>query len=130
MLTDADGSAKVEPLWIYVMRLKSKPHINATTLTDRIGLYSVSFVDDGENGEVANFSLDREVWADWRPNEGDRTLNDASLNFNTSARVYIRFTEDIATTWQVERDSVRYTIHSIRNVENRNQYLELILFTR
>ena len=88
------------------------------------------FASDGENGETATFTLDREVWADWRPNEGDRTLNENSLNFNTSARVYIRFTEDIATTWQIEREGVRYTIHSIRNVENRNQYLELIVYTR
>lgn len=112
------------------MIFKRKNYISAALLTSRIGLYSVVFSDDGEFGQDATFTLDREVWCDWRPNEGDRTLNENSLNFNTSARCYIRFTEDISTTWQIERDGVRYTIHSIRNVEDRNQYLELIVYTR
>lgn len=107
-----------------------KDYVGASSLKERVGLYVPVLTTDGEYGYSNPFTLQETVWGDFRPNDGDRALNEFALAFNKSARLFIRYGVTITTTYQVDVMGERWAIHSIKDVGNTHQYYELIIWTK
>lgn len=107
---------------------QNKDYVGASTLKERVGLYVPTLTPDGEGGSTTTYALQSTVWGDFRPNQGSRSLEDAALVFNQSARLFIRYGTTIENYYQVDVMGERWIIHSITDVGNTHQYLEVIIY--
>ena len=103
-------------------------YIDANTMTREVKIYATTKTSDGQGGYTTTFALQSTVWGDLRPDNKSREIDDLELAFDQRNRLYIRYGVTINDTYEVEIDSVRYTIHSIKDVENQHRFLELIIY--
>jgi SPP1 family predicted phage head-tail adaptor len=97
-------------------------------MTRQVGIYAPTRVSDGQGGYTTTFALQSTVWGDLRPDNQVREIDQSELQFDQRNRLYIRFGVTILDSYEVEVEGDRYTIHSIKNVENQNRFLELIIY--
>lgn len=103
-------------------------YIDANTMTREVKIYAATKTSDGQGGYTTTFALQSTVWGDLRPDNKAREIDDLELAFDQRNRLYIRYGVTINDNYEVEIESQRYTIHSIKNVENQNRFLELIIY--
>lgn len=104
-------------------------YVDANTLTRRAFLYKPEYTNDGEGGSTVEYIFDSNVFADLRPNNQSRSVDEGRLEFDRSSIIYIRYRTDILDTWQLSIEEIWYTIHSIKDVENQHRFLELIVYS-
>ena len=104
-------------------------YVDANTMTREVKLYASALTSDGQGGYTNAFTLQTTVWGDLRPNNQTRAVDEGRLEFDRSNVVYIRYGVTITNDYQLEIDSVRYTIHSITDVENQHRFLEIIIYS-
>ena len=104
-------------------------YVDANTMTREVKLYASALTSDGQGGYTNVFTLQTTVWGDSRPNNQTRAVDEGRLEFDRSNVVYIRYGVTITNDYQLEIDSVRYTIHSITDVENQHRFLEIIIYS-
>ena len=104
-------------------------YIDANTMTREVKLYASTLTSDGQGGFSNAFTLQTTVWGDLRPSNQTRAIDEGRLEFDRSNKVYIRFGVVITNDYQLEIDSVRYTIHSITDVENQHRFLEIVIYS-
>lgn len=102
--------------------------INSSTMTRRIDLYVPTITADGQGGYTTTYALQETVWGDFRPMDENRALQEAQLSFTRSAKLYIRYGVTISNTYQLEVEGERYTIHSIKDVENQFRFYEILMY--
>jgi SPP1 family predicted phage head-tail adaptor len=114
----------------YNMKLgKAKAnYVDANTMTRQVGIYAATRVSDGQGGYTTTFALQTTVWGDLRPDNQVREIGESELQFDQRNRLYIRYGVTINDSDEVDVEGDRYTIHSIKNVENQNRFLELIIY--
>jgi SPP1 family predicted phage head-tail adaptor len=114
----------------YNMKLgKAKAnYVDANTMTREVLIYAPTRTSDGQGGFTTTFALQSTVWGDLRPDNQVREIGEAELQFDQRNRLYIRFGVNINDSYEVDVEGSRYTIHSIKNVENQNRFLELIIY--
>ena len=114
----------------YNMKLgKAKAnYVDANTMTRQVGIYAPTRTSDGQGGYTTTFALQSTVWGDLRPDNQVREIGESELQFDQRNRLYIRFGVTILDSYEVDIEGDRYTIHSIKNVENQNRFLELIIY--
>jgi SPP1 family predicted phage head-tail adaptor len=114
----------------YNMKLgKAKAnYVDANTMTRQVGIYAPTRTSDGQGGYTTTFALQSTVWGDLRPDNQTRAIDESELQFNERSRLYIRFDVNINDSYEVDVEGDRYTIHSIKNVEDQNRFLELIIY--
>jgi SPP1 family predicted phage head-tail adaptor len=103
-------------------------YVDANTMTREVLIYAPTRTSDGQGGYVTTFALQSTVWGDLRPDNQNREIDDSELQFDQRNRLYIRFGVNINNSYEVEIEGDRYTIHSIKNVENQKRFLELIIY--
>lgn len=103
-------------------------YIDANTMTRQVLLYAPTRTSDGEGGYTTTFTLQSTVWGDLRPDNKSRELDEAELQFDQRNRLYIRYGVTIDDNYQIEVEGQRYTIHSIKDVENQHRFLEIIMY--
>lgn len=104
-------------------------YIDANTMTREVKLYASTLTSDGQGGYSNAFTLQTTVWGDLRPNNQSRSVDEGRLEFDRSNRLYIRFGAVIKDSDELEIEGVRYTIHSIKDVENQHRFLELVIYS-
>lgn len=104
-------------------------YIDANTMTREVKIYTSSIVSDGQGGYITGFTLQSTVWGDLRPNNQSRSVDEGRLEFDRSNRLYIRYGADVKDSDQLEIEGVRYTIHSIKDVENQHRFLEIVIYS-
>jgi SPP1 family predicted phage head-tail adaptor len=104
-------------------------YIDANTMTREVKVYASTLTSDGQGGFTNAFTLQSTIWGDLRPNDQSRAVDEGRLEFDRSNRLYVRYGAVISDTSQLEIDSVRYTIHSIKDVENQHRFLELVIYS-
>lgn len=104
-------------------------YVDANTMTREVKLYASALTSDGQGGYTNAFTLQTTVWGDLRPNNQTRAVDEGRLEFDRSNVVYIRYGITITNDYQLEIDSVRYTIHSIKDVENQHRFLEIVIYS-
>lgn len=107
----------------------NKNFVGPETLGEKVEVFVATQSSDGEYGTGVTYSSLGDFWADFRPDQADRVLNEASLTFNRSAIFYFRFGVPINDRCQIEVDDVRYTVHSVTDMGYRHQYLEVIAYS-
>jgi SPP1 family predicted phage head-tail adaptor len=114
----------------YNMKLgKAKAnYVDANTMTREVLIYAPTRTSDGQGGFTTTFALQSTVWGDLRPDNQVREIDQSELQFDQRNRLYIRFGININNSYEVDVEGSRYTIHSIKNVENQNRFLELIIY--
>jgi len=114
----------------YNMKLgKAKAnYVDANTMTREVLIYAPTRTSDGQGGFTTTFALQSTVWGDLRPDNQVREIGESELQFDQRNRLYIRFGVNINDSYEVDVEGSRYTIHSIKNVENQNRFLELIIY--
>jgi len=103
-------------------------YIDANTMTREVKIYAATRVSDGQGGYTTSFALQTTVWGDLRPDNKSRAIDESELQFDQRKRLYIRYGVTIQNDYEVEVENVRYTIHSIKDVENQHRFLELIIY--
>ena len=103
-------------------------YIDANTMTRQVLLYAPTRTSDGQGGYTTTFTLQSTVWGDLRPDNKSRAIDEPELQFDQRKRLYIRYGVTIQNDYEVEVENVRYTIHSIKDVENQHRFLELIIY--
>jgi SPP1 family predicted phage head-tail adaptor len=103
-------------------------YVDANTMTREVKIYAATRTSDGQGGYTTTFALQSTVWGDLRPDNQNRAIDDLELQFDQRSVLYIRFGASINDSDEVEVEGDRYTIHSIKNVENQNRFLELIIY--
>ena len=103
-------------------------YIDANTMTREVGIYAATRVSDGQGGYTTTFALQTTVWGDLRPDNQSREIGESELQFDQRSVLYIRYGVTINDSYEVDVEGDRYTIHSIKNVENQNRFLELIIY--
>ena len=103
-------------------------YIDANTMTREVKLYAATRVSDGQGGFTTTFALQSTIWGDLRPDNKARAVDESELQFDQRNRLFIRYGVTIQDDYEVEIEGSRYTIHSIKNVENQNRFLELIIY--
>jgi SPP1 family predicted phage head-tail adaptor len=103
-------------------------YIDANTMTREVKIYAATKASDGQGGYTTTFTLQSTVWGDLRPDNKQREIDDLEIAFDQRNRLYIRYGVNIQNNFKVEIDSVTYTIHSIKDVENQHRFLELIIY--
>jgi SPP1 family predicted phage head-tail adaptor len=97
-------------------------------MTREVLIYAPTRTSDGQGGFTTTFALQSTVWGDLRPDNQVREIDQSELQFDQRNRLYIRFGVNINNSYEVEIEGDRYTIHSIKNVENQKRFLELIIY--
>jgi SPP1 family predicted phage head-tail adaptor len=103
-------------------------YVDANTMTREVLIYAPTRTSDGQGGFTTTFALQSTVWGDLRPDNQIREIDQSELQFDQRNRLYVRYGVTINDSYEVEIESERYTIHSIKNVENQNRFLELIIY--
>jgi len=103
-------------------------YIDANTMTREVNIYTSQRASDGQGGYTTTFTLTSTVWGDLRPDNKVRELDDLELAFDQRNKLYIRWGASIQDDDEVEIENERYTIHSIKDVENQHRFLELIIY--
>jgi len=57
-----------------------------------------------------------------------REIDESELQFDQKNRLFIRYGVTINDSYQVEIEGLRYTIHSIKDVENQKRFYELVIY--
>jgi SPP1 family predicted phage head-tail adaptor len=104
-------------------------YIDANTMTREVKVYASALTSDGQGGYTTTFTLQSTIWGDLRPDNQNRAIGEGRLEFDRSNVLYIRYGVTISDNYQLEIDSVRYTIHSITDVENQNRFLEIVIYS-
>jgi SPP1 family predicted phage head-tail adaptor len=112
------------------MRLGSKKanYVDANTMYAEIGLYVPTRTSDGQGGFTTTFALQEVVFGDFRPENENRALLEAQLSFTRSAKLYIRYGVTINNNYQIDVEGDRYTIHSIKDVEDQYRFYEILMY--
>ena len=112
------------------MRLGSKKanYVDANTMYAEIGLYVPTSVSDGQGGFTTTFALQEVVFGDFRPENQNRTLQEAQITFTRAAKLFIRYGVTINNNYEIEVEGDRYTIHSIKDVEDQFRFYEILMY--
>lgn len=103
-------------------------YVDANTMTRQVLVYAPTRVSDGQGGYTTTFALQSTVWGDLRPDNKAREVDESELAYDQRAILYIRYGLTINENYEVEVEGSRYTIHSVKDVENQHRFYELIIY--
>lgn len=114
----------------YNMRigLHKDNYVDANSMTRLVGVYAPTKTSDGQGGYTTTFALQETVWGDYRPQPQNRSLLESQLSFVRYAKLFIRWDITINDTYQIEVENQRFTIHSIKDVDNAHRFWEIEMY--
>lgn len=103
-------------------------YVDTNSMTIEVSLYVPTRVTDGQGGFTTTFALQEVVWGDFRPDNQNRTLQEAQITFTRMAKLFIRYDVTITDNYQLEVEGEKYTIHSIKDVDNQFRFYEILMY--
>jgi SPP1 family predicted phage head-tail adaptor len=103
-------------------------YVDANSMTRQVGVYAPTRTSDGQGGFTTTFALQQTVWGDFRPQDQSRGVLESELSFTRLAKLFIRFDLAINDNYQLEVEGQRYTIHSIKDVDNAYRFWEILMY--
>ena len=103
-------------------------YVDANSMTRLVDVYQPTETSDGEGGYTTTFTKVATVWGDYRPQPQNRALQESQLSFNRYAKLFIRWDLQISDTYQLEVEGQRFTIHSIKDVDNAHRFWEIEMY--
>ena len=80
---------------------------------------------DAGGGLTESYTTLSNLYANIEPVRGNETLKQGQVKEQTTHLITIRYRRDIGTNFRIRYDSDNYNIKYIKNIDNRNRYLEL-----
>jgi SPP1 family predicted phage head-tail adaptor len=114
----------------YNMRigLHKDNYVDANSMTRLVNVYAPTRTSDGEGGFTTSFTLIQTVWGDYRPQPQNRALLESQLSFTRYAKLFIRYDLTIGDNYELEVEGQRFTIHSIKDVDNAHRFWEIEMY--
>lgn len=103
-------------------------YVDANSMNRQVSLYAPIQTSDGQGGYTTMFVFQEIVWGDFRPQPQNRALLESTLSFTRYAKLFIRFGLFIGDNYQLEVEGQRYTIHSIKDVDNAYRFYEIEMY--
>ena len=111
------------------MRIKKGINfLSAELLIEPIEVFAPTLVSDGEGGYSVTLAKTADIWGLFVPEGNDRTLIAAEVGYTQQARVFVRYPLTIDNTYKLGIEGNQWTIHSITNLDNRKEYLEILIY--
>jgi|TARA_B100000519_G_scaffold203105_1_gene224100 SPP1 family predicted phage head-tail adaptor len=80
---------------------------------------------DAGGGITETFTTLSNLYADIRQTRGNESLKQGQVKEQTTHIFTIRYRKDIGTNFRIKYDDDNYNIRNIKNIDNRNRYLEV-----
>ena len=80
---------------------------------------------DTGGGITESFTTLSNIFADIEQTRGNESLRQGQVKEQTTFILTIRYRKDIGTNYRILYDEDAYNIRNIKNVDNRNRYLEV-----
>ena len=80
---------------------------------------------DAGGGITEEYTTLSNLYAGIETTRGNETLRQGQVQEKTTHIFTIRYRRDIGTNYRIRYDSDNYNIKFIKNIDNRNRYLEL-----
>ena len=80
---------------------------------------------DAGGGITEEYTTLSNLYANIETTRGNETLRQGQVQEKTTHIFTIRYRRDIGTNYRIRYDSDNYNIKYIKNIDNRNRYLEL-----
>lgn len=103
-------------------------YVDANSMTRRVDVYAPTRTSDGEGGYTTTFAKVATVWGDYRPQPQNRVVQESQLAFNRYAKLFIRYDLTITDNYQLDVEGQRFTIHSIKDVDNAHRFWEIEMY--
>lgn len=103
-------------------------YVDANSMNRLVKVYAPTRTSDGEGGYTTTFALQSTVWGDYRPQPQNRAVQESQLSFNRYAKLFIRYDITITDNYQFEVENQRFTIHSIKDVDNAHRFWEIEMY--
>ena len=80
---------------------------------------------DAGGGITEVYTTLSNLYADIEQTRGNESLRQGQVKEKTTHIFTIRYRRDIGTNYRIRYDSDNYNIKNIKNIDNRNRYLEV-----
>ena len=80
---------------------------------------------DAGGGITETYTTLSNLYADIEQTRGTESLRQGQVKEKTTHIFTIRYRRDIGTNYRIRYDSDNYNIKNIKNIDNRNRYLEV-----
>ena len=107
---------------------KPRNFLYAELLTEPIEVFEPTLATDGEGGYSVTLNKTADIWGLFVPEGNDRTLIAAEVSYTQQARVFVRYPLTIDNTYKLGIEGAQWNIHSITNLDNRKEYLEILIY--
>ena len=91
----------------------------------QVKLQSPSHTTDTGGGAAKTYTTLALLWANIKPVSNKEGVRQGKVQETQTHHITIRFRSDIGTNYRIRYDSDNYNIKFIKNIDNRNRYLEL-----
>lgn len=108
---------------------QNRDFVSASNLMHKISLYTIISTPDGQGGEEITDELLKFVYADFDIKEYSKTLEQEQITYTHAINFYVRYDTDINYSKYILFDGVKYIIHSIVNIGNRNEFYKIIAYS-
>lgn len=112
-----------------IMKLNNRKNfLAAELLIEPVDIYAPATVSDGEGGVTVTYSLTGTIWGMYIPGGDTRQLIASEVSFTENATLYVRYPTTVDNNYQLGINGVRYSIHSIKDLDNRHEYNEIKIY--
>ena len=105
-------------------------NIHASALLYPIELHNIVTTDNGEGGTTTEFELAKTVYAGIVDKQYSKRLADDQINYTKASIFYVRYDTSINYNQIIVHSNVQYIIHSIVNIANRDEFYEILAYTK
>ena len=103
-----------------------KTQFNIANLRYKVQLQSPTRTSDGAGGYTESFGTIANLFADIRPQNALETYRQGQVIEKVTHKVFIRFRRDIDTNYKILYGTRSFTIKGIKNMNERDRFLELL----
>jgi SPP1 family predicted phage head-tail adaptor len=92
----------------------------------RVQIQTYTEAQDNTHRTIKTWTTVKTVWADIQPVKGLVTFDTKQIGEGVTHKITVRYQPNINTEHWLYMNSRRFRIRSVRNLQERNRYLELL----
>ena len=97
-------------------------------LNRQIEFFDLGLADDGQGGQESTpIKVGNTSWAKIEPMKASEKIRNGMLNTQQMSKVMLRYRSDITQSMTATTRSIEYNIRSIVNIDERDEWLELMI---
>ena len=113
------------------MRIKRSINDISVGNMDRVvTLLQPTVASNGRGGSLPPTYTETDVFAMVKPFRDTRGLQESGITYNQAVRIIIRYYPSVTPDWKVSIDGLDYTIHTVEDIDLKNQFNEIIAYTK